>query len=191
MLSKALLFLVDVVFSLLVYGLLLRLLMQQFRAPFHNPLGQAVLAVSDWIVKPLRRVVPGWRGFDGSTFLAAWFLQWMWQLVEIVVLRDWATAFAWAGPLVLMALVGLLKATLYLFMIVLIVQAVLSWTAPHGPLAGLLNALTFPVLAPIRRRIPALGGTLDLSPLIAIVAIQLLLIVPVAWLEQAIAGLFQ
>ncbi len=191
MLSKALLFLVDVVFSLLVYGLLLRLLMQQFRAPFLNPVGQAVIAVSDWIVKPLRRVIPGWRGFDWSTLIAAWFLQWLWQMVETMVLGDWSTAFAWAGPLVPMALVALLKAVLYLFMIVLIVQAVLSWTAPHGPLAGLLNALTFPVLAPIRRRVPALGGTLDLSPLIAIVAIQLLLIVPVAWLEQAVAGFFR
>ncbi|HTR57035.1 MAG TPA: YggT family protein, partial [Casimicrobiaceae bacterium] len=67
----------------------------------------------------------------------------------------------------------------------------LSWIAPDGPLAGVLNALTFPLLAPIRRVVPPLGGTLDLSPLIVIVLAQLVLILPVAWLEQTIASLFR
>jgi YggT family protein len=71
------------------------------------------------------------------------------------------------------------------------VQAILSWIAPDGPLAGVLNALTFRVLAPIRRILPPLGGTLDLSPLIAIVLAQLVLMLPVAWLEQVIVQAFR
>ena len=69
------------------------------------------------------------------------------------------------------------------------IQAILSWVAPDGPLAGVLNALTFRVLAPIRRVVPPIGGSLDLSPLIAIVLAQLLLMLPVAWLEGALKQL--
>jgi len=71
------------------------------------------------------------------------------------------------------------------------VQALLSWVAPDGPLAGVLNALTFPLLAPVRKIVPPLGGVLDLSPLIVIVLAQLVLILPVAWLEQTVAQLFR
>jgi YggT family protein len=70
-----------------------------------------------------------------------------------------------------------------------IVQAVLSWFAPDGPLAGFLNAMTFRFLAPIRRLVPPLGGTLDLSPLILIVLLQLVLMLPVAWVEGSVLAL--
>ena len=89
------------------------------------------------------------------------------------------------------ALVELVKATLWIMIGAIFVQAILSWVAPDGPLAGVLNALTFRVLAPIRRVVPPLGGTLDLSPLIAIVIGQLVLMLPVAWLEQALAQIFR
>ena len=84
-----------------------------------------------------------------------------------------------------------MKAALWIMIGAIFVQAILSWVAPDGPLAGVLNALTFRVLAPIRRVLPPLGGTLDLSPLIAIVVGQLLLMLPVAWLEQAVAQVFR
>jgi YggT family protein len=189
--TKPLLFLVDVAFGLLVYPLLLRFVMQWLRAPFRNQLGMAVQALTDWLVKPMRRVIPGWRGLDWSTLLAAWVLQWLWLAVELAIVRDIATAIAWLGPLALSALVALLKVSLYLLIVVLILQAVLSWVAPDGPLSGVLNALTFPFLYPVRRLIPPIGGTLDLSPLIVIVIVQLVLMVPVAWLEQAVAQLFR
>ncbi len=76
---------------------------------------------------------------------------------------------ALAATLALLACVELVKAALWLLIIVVIAQAILSWTAPDGRLAGVLNALTFRFLAPIRRLVPPLGGTLDLSPLILIV----------------------
>jgi YggT family protein len=91
--------------------------------------------------------------------------------------------------LALLACVALLKAMLWLLIVAVFAQAVLSWTAPDGPLAGVLNALTFRFLAPIRRAIPPLGGTLDLSPLILIVLAQLALMLPVRWLEEAIGAL--
>jgi len=74
---------------------------------------------------------------------------------------------------------------------VIIVQAVLSWVAPDGPLAGLLNAMTFPFLRPLRRFIPPIGGALDLTPLILLVIIQLILILPIRWVEQMLPALLR
>jgi YggT family protein len=82
------------------------------------------------------------------------------------------------------------KAMLWLLIVVVFAQAILSWVAPDGPLAGTLNALTFPFLRPIRRVLPPLGGTLDLSPLVVIVAAQLALMTVVPWLESALTRLF-
>jgi YggT family protein len=80
---------------------------------------------------------------------------------------------------------------LWLLIVVVIVQAVLSWVAPDGPLAGLLNAMTFPFLRPLRRVIPPIGGTLDLTPLILIVLLQLVLMLPVRWIEQALFAMLR
>src|SRR5512147_3141178 len=163
MIDQALRFLLDTAFGIITYAFLLRFAMQWLRTPFRNPLGQAVVALTDWAVKPTRKVIPGCRGLDGST---------------------WAT-FA------LLACVELVKALIWLLIVVVIVQAVLSWVAPDGPFAGTLNAMTFRFLAPIRRVVPPVGGTLDLSPLILIVLLQIVLMWPIPWLERAVFALFQ
>ena len=80
MLDQALKFLLDTVFGLLTYAFLLRFAMQWLRAPFRNPVGQALTALTDWAVKPLRRVLPGFRGLDWSTLFLAWLAQFLWLL---------------------------------------------------------------------------------------------------------------
>jgi YggT family protein len=191
MLATALAFWIDVVFGLLTYALLLRLVMQLIRAPFRNPLGQALMALTDWAVKPLRKVLPGWRGIDWASVVAVYLSQFLWLAALHAAL---GAGFSIAGPLLpflaLAAVIALLKALLWLAIIVVFVQAILSWVAPDGPLAGVLNALTFPLLRPVRRIVPPIGGTLDLSPLIVIVLAQLVLITIVPWLESATTRLF-
>ena len=191
MLNNALAYLIDVFFGLVTYTLLLRLVMQLLRAPFRNPLGQAVMALTDWIVKPLRKVLPGYRGVDWATVVAAIVFQFAWLLA---LQFTFGRAFALFGPgiafLLLATVIALVKALLWLVIIVVFAQAILSWVAPDGPLAGVLNALTFPVLRPVRRVVPPIGGTLDLSPLIVIVLAQLLLITIVPWLESGATSLF-
>ena len=189
MLSDALRFLINVVFGVVVYAVLLRFLMQWLRAPFRNPLGQAVAALTDWAVKPLRRVIPGYRGYDWASLLLAWLLQALW-LAAIVTLGTGIVPSAVVGLVAVLAVVELIKAALWIIIVAVFMQAVLSWVAPDGPLAGVLNALTFRVLTPVRRLVPPLGGALDLSPLIVIVLAQLVLMLPVAWLEQYVAQLF-
>jgi YggT family protein len=191
MLNNALAYLIDVFFGLVTYTLLLRLVMQLLRAPFRNPLGQAVMALTDWIVKPLRKVLPGYRGVDWATVVAAIVFQFAWLLA---LQFAFGRAFALFGPgiafLLLATVIALVKALLWLVIIVVFAQAILSWVAPDGPLSGVLNALTFPVLRPVRRVVPPIGGTLDLSPLIVIVLAQLLLITIVPWLESGATRLF-
>lgn len=191
MLDRALGYLVDVVFGLFTYALLLRFVMQLLRAPFRNPVGQAVIALTDWLVKPLRRVLPGYRGLDWASLVATYLFQLLWLLAFFLL---FGTPFAWTGTgiayLLVAAIIALFKASLWLLIIVVFAQAILSWVAPDGPAAGLLNALTFPFLRPIRRVLPPIGGTLDLSPLVVIVVAQLLQITLVPWLESALTRLF-
>jgi YggT family protein len=190
MLTDALRFLVNIIFGLLVYAVLLRFLMQVLRAPFRNPFGQAVAALTDWAVKPVRRIVPGYRGYDWASLILAWCFQALWLAVTIA-LGTGIVSGAVAGLVAVLAIVELIKAALWITIVAVFVQAILSWVAPDGPLAGVLNAMTFPLLRPVRRVIPPLGGVLDLSPLIVIVIAQLLLMIPVAWLEQQVEQLFR
>jgi YggT family protein len=185
---EALAFVLEVVFGLFAYGFLLRFLMQALRAPFRNPAGQAVIALTDWALKPLRRIVPGWGGYDWASLVAAYFTQLLFiGTLYLVFGSGFAGLSANAVLFVLAsAAVKLLKTAITLAIVVVIVQAVLSWVAPDGPLSGLLNALTFPFLRPLRRILPPIGGTLDLTPLVLIVLLQLALMLPVRWLEDTV-----
>ena len=95
MLNNALAYLIDVVFGLFTYTLLLRLVMQLVRAPFRNPLGQAVMALTDWIVKPLRKALPGFGGVDWASLVAAVLFQFAWLLA---LQLTFGRAFALLGP---------------------------------------------------------------------------------------------
>ncbi len=190
MLTQALRFLIDIVFGFVVYAALLRFIMQWMRAPFRNPVGQAVTALTDWAVKPLRKLLPGFGGYDWASLIVAWIGQMLW-LVALAAVAGAAFSGTIVGYLLALAVLELVRASLWILIGAVFLQAILSWIAPDGPLAGVLNALTFRVLAPIRRLVPPLGGSLDLSPLIVIVLAQLALILPVAWMEQSLARLFQ
>ena len=191
MFDQALRFLLDTAFGIVTYAFLLRFLMQWLRAPFRNPLGQAIVALTDWAVKPMRRIVPGYKGLDGSTLVLAWVAQFMWLAASALVVGPASFSGAAVAMFALLACVELIKAVFWLLIFVVFLQAILSWTSPDGPLAGVLNALTFRFLAPVRRLIPPLGGTLDLSPLIVIVLAQLALMLPVRWLEGVVVALFR
>lgn len=189
MLSGALIFLIETAFGLFVVALLLRFYMQWVRAPYRNPLAEFLRALTDFIVRPARRVVPGLFGLDLATFVLAWLI----LLAEIfIVMRlrgepdlDGGTAFGW---LVLLALVVLVKVALFALLVIVVIQVVLSWLQPDGLWMPLLNSLTRPVLRPFQRRIPPVGNV-DLSPLFALVVIQLLLMLPVAWAEMTLQRL--
>jgi len=190
-LSQALIFLVQTVCGLFVVALLLRFYLQWVRAPYRNPLSDFLHALTDFMVRPARRLVPGLWGLDLATLVLAWLVQFV-ELVIVLQIQGYALAQN-AGPALasaaLLALVLLMKTGLYIVMAAVIMQVVLSWVSPHSPVMPLLNGMTRPVLRVFQRRIPPLGNV-DLSPLFALVVIQLLLMLPVAWLEVTVPRLF-
>ena len=165
-------FLVDIVVGLVTGACLLRMYMQAQRVPFGNPVGQLVFALSDWIVLPLRKVMPGKGRWDMSCLIAAIAL----QLLEVVLI--WLMLGAKGAVLALpwLAICGLVKVVLSGLMGVLLVYAVLSWVQPHSPIYGVLQRLAEPLVSPIRRAVPLIGNV-DFSALIALVVLQVLLMV--------------
>jgi YggT family protein len=175
MFGQIALFLIETVFGLFIYLALLRFWMQALRAPFRNPVGQFVIALTDWAVVPLRRVIPSFRGLD----LASLVLAWLAQILMMLALYATATAGKLAAPgiaALVLSLLALLRASLHLLIFVTIVQVIISWINPEAPLAPVFNSLTRPFYNVFRRFVPPIGNV-DLSPLFVVVVAQVLLIV--------------
>lgn len=185
MFANALIFIAQVAFGLLTLALLLRFYLQWVRAPYRNPLADFVNALTDFMVKPARRVIPGLWGIDLPTLLLAWLMQLLELLVVLQVrgFRFGAEVGLAAVGLALLAAIGVVKMLIYIVLVATLLQALLSWINPGSPIAPLLDAMTRPFLRVFRRRIPPVGNV-DLSPLFLLVACQLLLMLPVAWLES-------
>jgi len=136
-----------------------------------------VNALTNFAVRPARRVIPSLRGLDLATLVLAWLTQFV-QLVLVFQIAGGAMRTA-AGPaiatLALLAVVMVMRLVLYMIIVIVIVQAVLSWVNPYSPLSPILNALTRPLLRPFQRRIPPVANV-DLSPLFVIIVCQLILI---------------
>lgn len=184
MIANAIQFLLETIFHLFVLAALLRFFMQVFRAPLRNPLAQFVNAVTDFAVLPARKFVPGWKGYDLASLFVAWLAEVVLQTF-IIGLRNLPALSAGLHVfpvLALLAAVMLVKWCVYLLICVVFVQAIMSWFNPYHPLSPLLNSLTKPFLDPIRKMIP-LVGNVDLSPLVVFVVCQLILMLPLRWLE--------
>lgn len=172
MLQQILEFLLEVASGLVAGACLLRLYMQLLRVPFGNAVGQLVFALSDWLILPLRRAIRPGGKLDASCLLGAVLVQLAYYLL-LWLLGGAADNFA---LVLLLAVFGLLRMALTGFIGILLIHAILSWVQPHAPVAAILARLSEPLLRPLRRVIP-LVGSVDLSPLVALIALQVLLIV--------------
>ena len=191
MLSGALIFLVNTVFGLFTVSLLLRFYLQWARAPYRNPISEFLNALTDFMVRPARRVIPGWWGLDLASLALAWLAQLLELFVVFQIRAHSLDSLAWPAlaAMMLMAAVMLAKLGLYIVMVAVVIQAVLSWFNPYSPVAPLLNSMTRPFLRVFQRLVPPIGNV-DLSPLFVVVVIQLLLMLPVAFLEVSVSRLF-
>jgi len=189
-LADAIIFLVETATGLFTIALLLRFYLQSVRAPYRNPLSEFLGALTNFMVRPARRFIPGLWGFDLATLVLAWIIQVL-DLAVVLWLKGYqpgAAAGAAFSGILLLAAVMLVKLGLYIVMVAVLIQAVLSWVNPYTPLAPLLHSMTRPFLRVFQRMIPTVGNV-DLSPLFVIVVCQLLLMVPVAYLELALSRL--
>jgi YggT family protein len=156
---------VDTVAGVLGGVLLLRFWMQVIRVRPPASIGQFTFTLSDWLVRPLRRVVPGMGGYDWASLIGAF----------LVVLAASSVLLLAGFPgqtVVLFALYRLLSWIIYGFMGLLIIEVIFSWINPYAPLAPFVRALNDPLLRPLRRVIPTLGG-LDITVLVAFILLQI------------------
>jgi len=176
MLTQVIVFLLDAVVGFFTTLFMLRFLMQAFRVSFAGPFGNFIVQLTNWGVKPLRRIIPGLGGLDWSTVIAALAL----QLLLAGILIGMSGRGLDADPASLALMVGwfavrsLLRLVVYIMIGGLILQAVMSWINPYSPLAAPAQQLTRPILDPIRRFVPLISG-IDLSPLVAILLLQVVL----------------
>ena len=158
--------------------LLIRFFMQLFRVPFSNPVGTLAVQLTNWLVLPLRRVLPGVFGLDLSSLLPAYLIEVL--VIAVIFSISGGVGFpsfaaSWVALVLIQGALSLLRTSLYLLIGLLIVQAILSWINPYSPAIRLVNQVTDVFLRPIRRFIPPIAN-IDLSPLIAILLAQVLLI---------------
>lgn len=162
-------YLIDTLFHLYTVALLLRFLLQLVRANFYNPFSRALVQITNPVLLPLRRVIPGVGGIDLAAIAA---------MVLVKLIGIWLVLLVTGTPYTPVALLGatvyqLVDLVLLTYMITIVIQALISWINPgaHNPVMSLLYQLNAPLLRPARRIIPPLGG-LDLSPLFVLIALQ-------------------
>jgi len=189
MLTNLLLLILEAVTGFFVFLLLIRFYMQWLRVSFRNQLGRFVVTVTDWLVRPARRVVPGLFGLDMPSLAGALVLH-----SSYLTLAFWLKRFSFgahagiAVPVILaIAVVELLRFSAYLLIGVVLFSAILSWVNPHAPLAPLFNSLSRPFLRPFQRLIPPIAHV-DLSPLVLLLVLQVALTL-LAWLRVLLVPL--
>ena len=183
-LATAATYLVQTLFGLYLLAILLRFLLQIARADFYNTVCQTIVKVTNPALKPLRRIIPGLGGLDISALVLGLIVQTAaiclilllhsYQIPNMLLVLGWA-------------LTGILSLVLNIYFFALIAVIILSWVAPqsHNPLAILIQQLIEPIMRPMRRLIPAIGG-LDLSPIFIFIAINLLKIMLIKPVSMAL-----
>jgi len=165
-------YLLQTVLSLYLVAMLLRFLLQLARADFYNPISQFLVKITNPLVIPLRRVVPGFAGLDMASLLLALVLQFAGILALLLVnglgMPSIVLLLAWSA----LGVIGLLV-NIYFF--ALLGMIILSWVAPgsNHPAIYLLHQITEPVMAPFRKALPAMGG-MDFSPILVFILINII-----------------
>ena len=183
-LSSAAVFLVRTLFELYILVFALRFLLQMVRADFYNPLSQFVVKATNPVLVPLRRIFLGFGGIDFPSIVAMLVL----KIIELFILSLLVTGLsAGFGTILIVSVIELIKLFVYIYIVAILIQVVISWVSPgtYNPMTALIHSITEPLMRPARRMIPPMSG-FDLSPLAALIALQLVLILFVEPLYQLV-----
>ena len=170
--SSPLIFLIDVLFGLYMGIVALRLIMQWAQWEYHNQLVQFIIKATQVPVKFLRQFIPAMGQWDSATIVLLFSL----ALIKILLIFSLQAGLFQPLLLLRLMLADVFSLFITLFSASIIIQAILSWIAPHtqnNPLTPLLNRMNNPLLRPVRKRLPDMGG-FDLSPLVVLLALQVL-----------------
>ncbi|ARJ42483.1 hypothetical protein B1H58_10905 [Pantoea alhagi] len=164
-------FLVTTLINLYVKVLLLRIWMQWARCDFYNPFSQFVVKITQPVIKPLRRVIPSVGPLDTASLLLAYVLS---VLMFTLVFALQSSVFLFDPVFFYFGLVSLVKAAGVLVFWVIIVRSLMSWISQgRNPVDYVLIQLTEPLMAPVRRFLPAMGG-IDFSAMVVILILYML-----------------
>lgn len=183
-LTDAGLLLVNALGSLALMVVVLRFLLQLVRADFYNPISQMIVKLTNPALIPLRRAIPGFGGIDVASLVLALAVQYL--VMTLILLLSGLSTLPWVAMIGWAAL-GIVSLTLKIYFWGMLIMVIASWVAPnsYNPALILINQLLEPVIRPIRRIMPDLGG-LDLSPLVMILGIQLLEVLLLLPLKHAL-----
>lgn len=176
MLAQIVITILQIVSTFYLTIVLLRFLLQLARADFYNPISQFTVKATNPLLRPLRRVIPGWGGIDGAALVLAVLIQ---ALTFILILMAITGGLPAINPITLLSWsvisVLLLIARIYFWSVIAVV--VVSWVAPQSnhPAIRLVAQITEPVMRPIRNIIPSLGG-LDLSPIVVFLVLNVVIV---------------
>lgn len=156
---------------------LLRFLLQLARADFYNPISQFVVKATNPLLRPLRRIIPGWGGIDGAALVLAVLIQALAFFLILVTMNSGVPAI---NPITLLvwAALNVLDLIVKIYFWSVIAVVVVSWIAPgsHHPAIQLVAQITEPVMRPVRKIMPSMGG-LDLSPIIVFLILNVVSVV--------------
>ena len=182
--TDPIIFLIDTLFSLYILAIVLRFLLQWTRADFYNPISQFLVKITHPPLKQLRRFVPSVGKIDTSSLVLALVLQMMADF-SILALKGMMINIA---ALIILSFSQLVSLLINIFVFAVFARAILSWFDPgnYNSASSLLHSLTEPLLNMCRKLIPDLGG-IDLSPLVALVFLQVAKMVVLPPLSQLAA----
>ena len=170
-LTQPALFLIDILFGIYMVVVALRIIMQWAQWEYHNPLVQIIIKVTQAPVKLLREFIPAWGKWDMATIVLLFVIAFT-KIMLISLFNPVSLNFIILFQLTLADIFSLF---ITLFSASIIIQVILSWVQPHGsynPITPLISSMNSPLLRPIRQLLPDMGG-LDLSPLVALLGLQL------------------
>ncbi|EJL6700956.1 YggT family protein [Vibrio cholerae] len=167
---NAMSFLINTLLDLYIMVVILRIWLQAARADFYNPFSQFIVKATQPVVGPLRRVIPSLGSMDLATVLFAYVLCVLKYVALVLIASGGAVTFS--ADFLFLGLLSLIKAAGGLLFWVLLIRAILSWVSQgRSPIEYVFHQLTEPMLAPIRRIIPVMGG-FDLSVLVLFIVLQ-------------------
>ena len=163
--------LINTLGGLYLTAVILRFLLQLARADFYNPISQALVRITNPVIKPLRRLIPGFFGIDVASLVLAILIKLV-MIVTLFVLQTGSLNFNFA-IVVLVAVLSVLVTMFNIYFVAMIATIIISWVAAgsYHPAVVLIHQIAEPIMAPFRRLLPPMGG-IDFSPMIAFLALN-------------------
>lgn len=169
--TNPLIFIISTLFQLYAFTVILRFVLQWVRADFYNPISQFVVKVTSPVINPARRIIPGYKGLDIASLVVCYLILALSRTIVLSINGDDLTPVM----VVILALTDMVSLFINVFFYAIVIQAIISWVNPqgHNPINNLLYAITAPVLRPVQKIIPPIGG-LDISPIFALLGLKVI-----------------